>query len=216
MIKRIVTVFLIMLLSNTAFAFDNGDFQYWISESLTWKAKDNWKAYQNEMFRIGNDVTDVYYEHTEIGAIYSGISKYIDVTMGYRHTFNISKEVWKQELMPNAAVTLKTEYKGIKLSDKNRFEFRMIEDKDDNWRYRNKATIAFPRFTSAEIEPYVAGEIFIDLNEFEFNRNRFYAGMSFKLFKYTRFNVYYLLQTTKSTDDWINYNIVGTEIKFSF
>ncbi|MBL7156972.1 MAG: DUF2490 domain-containing protein [Candidatus Omnitrophica bacterium] len=214
--KIIGLILAILFFSNYSFAFDDGDFQYWNAETIAWKASEDWKVSLDEIFRFGDNAGTLYYEHSEIGTTYSGLSSWLDIKMGYRQAFSIKKDRWKYENMPNASVTIKLDMLNLNFTDRNKIEYRNIQDKDDNWRYRNKFTVTLPKLTSFEIQPYVADEIFVDLSEGEFNRNRLYAGASLKLIKNLKFDLYYLLQTSKSKKDWINYNIIGTKLKISF
>jgi hypothetical protein len=106
---------------------------------------------------------------------------------------------------------------GLSVSDRNRFEYRDREDEDDVWRYRNKVTVKFPfELTLLKLKPYVADEIFITLNDDNIDRNRFYAGASFGLTKGLDMDIYYMWQASRSAEEWIDINVLGTGLKFKF
>jgi len=70
--------------------------------------------------------------------------------------------------------------------------------------------------TRFEIQPYVADEVFIDLDGDDFNRNRAYAGFSLKIFKNLKGEIFYLWQNSKKSGNWNDINVLGTKIKLSF
>jgi len=202
--------------SYNSFSFDDGDFQYWNTESVEWKIKEKYKIKLEEEFRFGDNAGTLYYQHSDIGLTWSGFADWLELNASYRQAFDIEKDKWHYENRPHLDATVKFDLLGLSLSDRSRVEYRNREHKDDDWRYRNKFTLSLPKATSYEIQPYVADEVFFDLDDGVFNRNRLYGGVSLRLFKYMKLELYYLLQTTKDKKDWINYNVVGTKLKAVF
>ena len=105
----------------------------------------------------------------------------------------------------------------MKLSDRNRFEYRIRSKRNDVWRYRNSLTLKLPfKWTGFKIQPYVAEEIFVDLDKGDLERNRVYNGLEAKLMEHLNLEIYYLWQRTKSAGDWIDINVIGSKLKFVF
>lgn len=208
--------FLAIFLCN-CYAFDDGDFQYWNSESISVKLDKNWRIELSEEFRFGDGAGYFYYQHSDLGLTYSDLFEWLDVGVNYRLLFEEKNDDWQYESRPHLNATLKYEINGLKLSDKNRFEYRDKEKSEDGWRYRNMFTIKFPlKLTQFEIQPYVADEIFIDFNEKKFNRNRFYGGLDCKIFKDSKIEIYYLWQNSEKNDRWSDIHVLGTKLKLSF
>jgi hypothetical protein len=168
--------------------------------------------------RFGESGRRLYYQHYEPGFTYSGLAKWIDLGFNYRQVFERdSKGKWKREDQPNLNITLKGKMFGLDLSDRSRIEYRILEDRKDVWRYRNKLTVKLPfELTELKLQPYVADEIFVPLDDVDINTNRLYAGVPFKLTKNIGCDLYYLWQASKSNGGWTNINVVGTAFKFSF
>lgn len=204
------------LLSARSYAFEDGDFQFWNTNSVSWKVDKDWKVDLEEEFRYGDDAGDFYYQHSDIGVTYSGMAKWLDVGINYRQIFQESNDDWKYENMPHANVTLKLDYIGFTMSTRSRFEYRDVENDDPKWRYRNKFGITLPKFSSLEIRPYIADEFFVDIEQEDLVRNRLSTGLSFKLWKHLSGDVYYLWQATESGTDWTSYHILGTKLKVPF
>ncbi|MBU4343121.1 MAG: DUF2490 domain-containing protein [Candidatus Omnitrophica bacterium] len=73
--KKILLVFIIMIFSSGAcLGFDDEDWQYWNTENVSVKLSDGWEANLEQEFRWGDDMTNPYYNHTDVGIAYSGLA----------------------------------------------------------------------------------------------------------------------------------------------
>jgi len=214
----VVTAITVVLISGVCFASDDGDFQYWNTTDISFDVNNNWKVTFQEELRFGESGRRLYYQHYEPGLTYSGLAKWIDLGFNYRQVIERdSKGKWKLEDQPNLNVTLKGKMFGLDVSDKSRIEYRILEDRKDVWRYRNKFTVKLPfELTELKLQPYVADEIFVPLDDVDINTNRLYAGVPFKLTKNIGCDIYYLWQSTKSNGGWTDVDVLGTALKFSF
>ncbi|MBU1997933.1 MAG: DUF2490 domain-containing protein, partial [Candidatus Omnitrophica bacterium] len=91
--------------------------------------------------------------------------------------------------------------------------------KMDFWRYRNKFTLKLPwKFTRFEIQPIVSDEIIIVFGRpsTQLNQNRLSAELGFNVFKNLKAEIYYMLQSSKSSDMWKDVNVLGTKLKLVF
>lgn len=222
MVRHKVALFFIasilphMFLNDMCLAFDDGDFQYWNTEGISFRISDKWKVKLEEEFRFGDDVSDFYYQHSDLGVTYSGFAEWFDAGINYRLIFNEKKGKWKYENRAHFNCAFKFDLHGVHFSDRNRFEYRDREDEDESWRYRNKFTIKLAKFTQFEIQPYVADEIFVDFDEEVLNRNRLSSGISLMLLKNLKGDIFYLWQSSKKSKVWIDYNVLGTKLTLSF
>ncbi len=221
-IIRVGGFFLVlMVFAASTFAFDNGDFQYWNTESVSWKIHKVWKLSLIQEFRSVDDGGNLYYYHTSLVTTYSGIAKWIDLGARFRKASEERSGEWKDEVRPALECTLKYKLPNLSISNRIRFEYRDREDAEDYWRYRNKFTLKPPiKFTRFAINPYVADELFYDFNANMLNKNRLYSGFTFKITRGLGGEVYYLWQTDKKRVStgykWKDTNILGTKLKLSF
>lgn len=220
MVKRLLLnliIFLVIDLS-CSYAFDDGDFQYWNTESVSWTISDRWNAKLEEEFRFGDGGGDFYYQYSDLGLTYSGLVDWLDLGINYRQIFEKDgSNKWGYENRPHLNITFKGKVNDWSLSNRSRFEYRNKEEGNDGWRYRNKSTIKIPiKFTRFDIQPYMADEIFIDFDKEDLTVNRLYGGFSFKITKNLKGEIFYLWQSTKSSGKWSCLNVLGTNIKFSF
>lgn len=214
----VVAAMVAAVAGGVCFASDDGDFQFWSTADVAFDVNKDWRIILQEEFRLGESGGTLYYHHSEAGFVYRGLADWIDVGAGYRQVFEKdSKGDWKQENQPNINVTLKAKLFGLDVSDRSRIEYRDLEDREDLWRYRNKVTVKFPfELTTIKLQPYVADEIFIPLNDDNVNKNRFYTGVSLKLTKNLKGEIYYLWESSRGANNWTDINVLGTALKFSF
>jgi hypothetical protein len=219
MAKFFVTVlFLAFILApGVSYAFENGDFQYWSTTSGSTKLNDKTKINVEEEFRLGDGWGDLYYTHTDAGIKYS-LNKNVDLGVNYKQIFEKrDHDEWDSEYRPHFNATAKVKTGDAQLSNRGRLELRFRESKNTRWRIRNKMAFDLPmKWTRFNIQPYVADEIFITLYDIEVNRNRLYVGFKGNVLDNLKGEIYYLTQITKGDNEWTNYNIIGTKVKFAF
>jgi len=217
-VQRVFVLGLIILtVPVCAWTFDDGDFQYWNNESVSKKINDNWKLSFNQEFRWGDNASNPYYRHSDLGITYSGLAKWLDLTLSYRHITEERSGSWKVENQPNLNADVKWKLWDVAFGNKLRLEYRNREDADNFWRYRNKLTIKAPfKLTKLEIQPYIADEIFYDFDVETLNKNRLFAGFSLKILKNLDGEIYHLWESSEKSDQWNDTHVLGTKLKFSF
>ena len=210
-------IIIVSIIAQICFAFENNDFQYWNSETISGKLTDTWTADIEQGFRFGNDASDFYHQYSDLGFTCPGLTDWFKFGINYRLVFEESNDEWNYENRPHLNAILQYNIHGFKLSNRSRLEYRDKESGDDGWRYRNKFSIKIPiKITRFEIQPYAAEEFFIDFNIKQINRNRLYSGFAFKITKKLSGEIFYLRQSTESSDRWTDYNILGTKLRLSF
>ena len=214
----VVTAMAVLVISETCFAYDYGDLQYWSTASASFDIDKDWKFTFKEEFRLKESGGHLYHHFSDIGFVYKNLADWIDLGFNYRQVFEKdSKGRWRQENRPHLNVTLKGKLFDLDLSNRSRLEYRDRENKKDVWRYRNKVTVKLPfELTELKLKPYLADEVFITLNDDNVDRNRLYAGVSFKLVKNLKGDVFYLRQSSRSSSGWTDINVIGSKLKFSF
>ena len=223
-----ITITGAILLVGICFAYDDGDWQYWNTENIGGKIidvrndyLDSIKAMIEAEFRWGDDVSELYYYHGDLGITLNKLfASWFSLGLNYRQVYELKSGEWTEENRPHLNGTIKLKWEGWDISNRCRFEYRDTESYND-WRFRNKLTAKFPwKWTSWQIRPYVADEIFYDFHADELNRNRLYAGIGIgKLFllETIKGDVFFLWQSTKKPN-WgdQDYYIFGTKLKVNF
>jgi len=199
------------------YAYDDGDFQVWNTETEEFKINKEAKMVLEEEFRWGGSAKEFYYQHYDLGFFYN-LQKYLNVGAGYRHVLSKSKGKFLVENEPYVTATLLWDIAGFKFDDRSRLEYNHFDYKDDTWRYRNKFTVKLPwKFTKFEIQPYLADEIYVLFDDSQrLNQNRFSAGLGMTITKNLKGEIYYLLQSSKGSKLWTATNVLGTKLKLFF
>jgi hypothetical protein len=211
-LKTALIICLGVLMASESLAKD-GDWQLWTTESIEGNFAKNWKVKLEEEFRVADDMEELYYHHTDGGLSYR-LTGIFSFGINYRQIFERKKGEWKDENRPHIHGTIKWKWQDFEFEDRNRFEYRIRAGKESVWRYRNKLTIAIPpKSTNLDIQAYLADEVFADLGEGEFSRNRLYAGVGANLMKHLAAGIFYLWQSSKNDKAWIDFNIVGVRLK---
>lgn len=203
--------------SASAHGYQDGDFQIWHTEAQDVNLKQGTRLVAEEEFRYGDNASELYYQHYDIGLAYD-VNKYLTTCISYRQIYDGEKGKFKPEYQPNLNITPKCEFYGFKIEDRNRFELKLYDDnREDMVEYRNKLAIKAPwKFTPINIQPYVSNEIFVYLDHIKFRRNRFAAGVSFDLIRNVKGDIYYMLQSTKKSGIWTDADILGMKLKVVF
>lgn len=221
-------VIIFLVIPKSIFSDNDGDWQYWNTESIDWKIIDVKKDYLDTVeakveteFRWGDNVGELYYYHGDFGISFNKLfEKWFSFGLNYRQVYELKDSDWVVEHRPYINGTIKINLGEWELSNRSRFEYRDTETYNA-WRYRNLTALIFPwKFTSWNIRPYVADEIFYDFHVDELNRNRLYAG--FKIGKIFLLECLkgdiYLLWQSKKKPDWgdEDYYISGTKLRVHF
>ena len=206
----------VLFLSANVYAYKDGDFQVWNTDTEEFKINDDTKMALEQEFRWGGSAKDFYYQHYDLGFFYN-LQKYLNVGAGYRHVLSKSNNKFLVENEPYITATLLWDIAGFKFDDRSRLEYNHFDYKDDTWRYRNKFTVKSPwKFTKLEIQPYVSDEIFVLFDDSQrLNMNRASAGLAMNITKNLKGEIYYMLQSSKSRK-WTETNVLGTKLKLAF
>lgn len=215
----------IFMFSSTliGYAYNDGDWQYWNTESISGNLTDNLEAYAEAEFRFGDGASEFYYQHTQLELSYS-INDWFKIAPAYREVrerYTKTKEEeedWYAEHRPMLNGTVNWKWGDWDFSNRARIEYRMYDiDKDDVWRFRDKITLKSPwKWTALKINPFVSDEVFIQEDKDGIYRNRLYIGVGMKFFEFLKGELFYLWQTEDKGDNWIDTNVIGTKIKIAF
>ncbi|MHC4571223.1 MAG: DUF2490 domain-containing protein [Planctomycetota bacterium] len=200
------------------FAIDTSGFQYWSTADFHVNLDKDWTATFQEKFKLGDGGGHLYYHHSDVGFVYKGLADWIDLGFNFRKLYEEDRtNTWRHENRPHINVTLKGKLGDIGVSNRSRLEYRDNDKKEDIWRYRNKVTFKLPfELTELKLKPYLADEVFINVNEEGYSGNRLYAGLSFSLAKNIKARVYYVWQSFRASPGRDNIHALGTNLILLF
>lgn len=217
-------LFVLLLISiipqTTCLAVDDGDFQYWNTTTATLDLDQDWGLFFEQEMQFGNDAGELLYNHYDAGVTYKGLASWLECALNFRLIMEKdSKRIWRQENRPHFNFTIKDKIGNFDFKTRSRFEFRDRETNPDCWRYRNKFTLKHPvTLGNQKFDMWVADEVFVPLDEVDFDRNRFYVGLDVPVWDNFKASLYYLWQASKSssTAHWNDLNILGVQLKLKF
>lgn len=141
----------------------------------------------------------------------------MEIGTNYRYISRATPDGWKRENRPSINAELKWKWVDFEFSNNNKLEYRMIEDYEDIFRYKNKLKIEYPvEWTALKISPYASEEIFCDFNVGQLNGFRLEAGFSMQLLRSSELCIAYQFSNDKWRDNWIDRNYLLTHLKISF
>ncbi|MHC4204526.1 MAG: DUF2490 domain-containing protein [Planctomycetota bacterium] len=204
--------------SRSCFASIDGDFQFWSTAGVSFDINKDWKVAVEEKLKFVHDAGHLRYHHTDLGFTYKGLADWIDLGFNFKQVFvELPDDDWSRENRPHLNITFKGRWAGLDFSDKSKFAFRDIEYGDDYWRYSNKLKVNLPyELTRFKFRPYVADQVYINMDRSNFEKNRLYAGVSFELSKNIESELYYVYQWGKFLDYWFELSALGLQLKLSF
>jgi hypothetical protein len=199
-----------------AVAYDDGDWQFWNTDSVETKINDRLKTKLETEFYWGDDMSDFYYAHVDLG-VYGKVVPWFELGANCRYVREKKQEEWRDEYRPHLNGTFLWAMGPLAMSDRNRVEYRVREAADEGWRYRNRLRASWAsKWTRFEIQPYVDDEIFYDFIVNEWNQNRASIGISSKIASPLKADIYYMRQSNRKNGDWTDTNILGLNFKLAF
>jgi hypothetical protein len=207
-----------VLLHTACQASARGDDEYWAKASLLIPIDEQWTFNFEEKLTFGDDGGRLDDHQADYCFNYAGLADWLILGFGYKQLFEKAGDDWEVENRPLLNVTVKTKRSGWAFASRSRFEYRIPEEGDEAWRYRNKVAVMPPwTFTPLRIQPYAADEIFIDLDEGDFNQQRLYCGFFIPLHENIRLELFYLWKLDEQDDgDWHDTNVLGSFVYFQF
>ncbi len=208
-----IILFLCLVFQHPGYAaFDN---QYWTNIGITKTLSPKYKLDFSEEIKWGNDYSEMYLHRTDLN-LGINISRKLLVAFAIKQ-INIKSQVWNQITSSYIDVQFTLGNKKLQFKDRNRFEYQMRKGGRNIYRYRNKGTISTNiALFNKNWTPYIADEIFYDINIDILKFNRFYTGVQFMLSKRIKTDLFYLLEHKKNWSSYMTHHILGTTLRFQF
>lgn len=222
--QRTITLFILLILTcflKVGYGQRN-DANIWASVSLEKLATSNLLIQYKQAIRIGQNITQLNYSFSDIGATYK-LNKNIQTSLNYRFINKLTKI---QELSFRHrfyfTLALKKKIKPFILVYRHRIQYQ-LEDmytsengEDPHYYTRSKITVKYDlnRFT-----PYVASELqtkIIDWNNLVSRKFRVFAGCSYKFNKTDELDLYYLIDKRFNQKDPLTNYVIGIAYTHTF
>ena len=187
--------------------------QFWHAEKITQSFSDKLSLTFEDDFRSESFGENNYYFHGDVSLKYK-LSSAIFFNANFREVFEKKSSGWVQEHRPHGTVSMKKKFGLISTTGRVRMEYR-IKDSGSTFRNRNMLTLDFGNgWTSMNLVPYVADELFYNLADKEINRNRFYLGVKVKKLSVYKPTLYFMQQRSLKNNKWESFGVLGIKISF--
>jgi len=215
------------LLANGLCYGSDDSFQFWPSAGVTWEANKDWTLTYREQLRLNDRGGTLYYGQSDFGLLYKSLAEWLDIGINYTVIYGYGENADStDENRTSLSAILRSKILDRDVSDRLRLEYRDRAEKSNMWRFRNKFTVnrlfedldtrGLRLLKEGVIKPYVADEIFMNLDGTGFSQNRVYLGVVTKLRKNMSTDFYYAIQTIKDKGAWENNNIIGIDYTYHF
>ena len=138
--------------------------------------------------------------HFDVGLDYKP-NKWLSLRPAYRHVTEESKSVWRVEHRPSFDMTFSWSLWALRLSNRNRLEYRMLEA-SEFFRYRFRLQAGAQPAEAKWLAAYISEEPFYDFSAGEINKNRVTVGFDVKVLGTIRLGFNYVVDNKKSGDTW--------------
>lgn len=195
---------------------DENDWEFWNNDFVDWSLTENWKARVAVEFKFNDDMSNHYYNHVDAG-VSRKLSEWFRLGFNYRYIDEDSGSGWNTEHRPYVTGAFAWKWGKVRLTNRNRLEYRDREASSNTWRYRNRLLIRPPqKWTRYKIQPYFSGELLYQFSVSSWNQYRLRAGLGARLTELLQMDLYYMLKSSESNNDWTNTNIIGLNLGLLF
>jgi hypothetical protein len=214
----LAAVITVLIFSESRCALADGSVQFWQTTAATVDINKDWMATVQEHVKLRQHAGTLYYEHTDLGFVYKGLASGIDIGFNYKQVFCKDDDGgWSRENRPHLNVMIRGRLGAFDFFDRSRFEYRDKQDERDLWRYVHLLKVAMPfEFTRFKVRPYVADQVYLNLDGQVLDKNRIYSGVSFDLAKNVRGDFCYVWQSEKSDGCWEDLDALNLLLRIRF
>jgi len=193
------------------------EFEYWPKAIVTIPLDEHWQLGVEEWLSFTDNARRFKDTQTDVTLTYLGLADWLSVGGGYKRVFEKDGDDWLTEDRPYVNLAVKTKVRGFGITDRSRLEYRMPEDEDQFWRFRNRLNVLSPvTLTALKIQPYTAAEAFYSFDGEGLNQQRLYGGVFLPLHPKVRLELFYLWKLDKEEDGWHDTNVLGSWLYIQF
>jgi hypothetical protein len=186
----------------------DGDWQFWTHERANIKITDNITGTVGAMYRFGDDMSKLWYQHYDAGVIFK-TTKWLSIMPSYRlkmvdaeYSKKFKGDDWINIQNPSLNFILTHKLGKLKLKNNCRFSYWDYDSefgRDDLLYYRNIFMVAGPAWTKAKISPYIQEDFFFNTDIGQVDRNRLSTGLLLGKWKAVTPKLYVMWQAFNPT-----------------
>lgn len=159
---------------------------------------------------------DNFFGYTGLGLGYN-LDAHWSMRAGYRHAWIRPGTEWLEESRPYVEGYYANQWKGFRISNRSRVEFRFFDHRDDDVRLRNEMVVEAPwEWTPLKLKPYIEEEFFYGFNQSQIEANWLGGGLSWRLMPGVKLKLGYRWVRQRIGEDWLNRNVIVTGVNVFF
>lgn len=190
-----------------------GDWQLWTKDGVKGKITDstNWSLGAEE--RFGNGCSTLYHWFIE-ALIRHKWDETWSSELGYRDNHRLNNGEWREVPSPFTTLTFKKNI--LRFRQRWSYEFNQKFAPHTSWEYRQRLELTLPwKWTGWKIQPFISDEVFFRKQQ-GYTRNRFQSGIRFSFLEKWEGELYYMLQSTRGSGEWVDVNVANVNLYRSF
>jgi len=206
------------------------DWQVWLDQSLGYDLDEDLTIRVDQSLRFRRNASELETYTVQVG-IQRHARSWIEHGFYIRYLRDRAGEIALNEIRPTYDLVLKWDWGSTRWSNRSRFEYRLREDRDNVFRYRNRLRCVLPwHLTPLKLKPYGAVEVFLNGSEESLlvrNRYRGLIGLQTEPDGFIRkielesgrrvtSDIYLMYQETLSQDEVVNEYILGFKLGYFF
>lgn len=188
---------------------------YWNSTGITFPINSKYELYFGNKDHYSNQIDRIDYFHFELIG-YRKMTENFSLGLGARQTESYKSDQWNPGQTYMFYGVLAFSPLDMKIKFANRLTAKVSKTADTQYGIDNISNVDF--FTKSKWKfpkPYLADEIFSNLNTEKVQTVRVYSGFHVVKKEHWGIDLYYCYVQTRSTAEWKYYNVlgIGTKVK---
>ena len=177
---------------------------------------ENWFLISRSNLASRLHYDDNFFGYTGLGLGYN-LDEHWSARAGYRHAWIRPGEEWLEESRPYVEGYYANKWKGFRITNRSRLEFRFFDHRDDDIRFRNEIVVEAPwEWTPLKLKPYVEEEFFYGFDQSQIEANWLCGGLSWRPMKGVKLKLGYRWVRQRIGENWINRNVIVTGVNLFF
>jgi hypothetical protein len=187
----------------------------WNQNELEVKFNDKYSGGVKEKIQYLPAMGDISVKFGEIYAKRS-VTGWFELGLAQRVQYFKQVQGWFQENRTMVLGNFSAGLGGMNFDFSNRLEYRMIENNDNHFRYRQMLSLNLPPFQVPWFVLFVSEEVFYQFSSAKLHLARVYTGTEIRYHKTLSSKFYYALEKSNKLAYWNTSDVLGVNVKFDF
>lgn len=190
--------------------------EFWMIGGARHRVGGSWSVGADTEHHIPTDGRPVPYQHYDAG-ISRAVGRRWTFSAQFRYVILDGAGRSQREYRPHLNATVNFTTGRLRWVHRNRLEYRFLEDADDTMRYRPRLQAGFPWVHGSwTIEPFIADELFADIERRHLDQNRIMAGVGVGRAGVFRADLFGGVRSLNGQQGWSELTLLGVNVSVAF